>query len=131
MWKPLGRWFVPDVSPVGDEQKWYSIGIFLALALLTTGSVHPVSPALIYALLAATYHKLELDDDLQTSMCLSLEFIKEVDESQARIILPWMTIPPGQDWRDLPRGHRTELTIALAGLDLDVSLLLTNPNSHI
>jgi hypothetical protein len=129
MWKVLGRWYVPEVSPVGDEQRWYNIGIFLALALLTTGSVHPVSPALIYALLVQTFYKPELDDT-QTMMQLSLGFIAEVDESQAKIVLPWMIIPPGQDLSNLPEGHRTNLMYALGGLGLDVSLLLTEPSKR-
>jgi len=127
MWKVLGCWYGPDVSPVGDEERWYNIGIFLALALLTTGSVHPVSPALIYALLVETFHKPE-PDNTQTMMHLSLEFIKEVDASRADIILPWMIIPPGQDFSDLPEGHRTDLMYALGGLGLDVSLSLTEPS---
>ena len=125
MWKLLGGWYVPDVSPVCDEQRWESIGSLLALALLTIGSIQPVSPALIYALLVTTFHTPKLADP-QMMMHLSLEYIKEIDELQADVILPWMVLPPGQNWKDLPAAHRTELLLTLTGLGVDVSLSLTS-----
>ena len=104
MWKLHGSWFVPDVSPVCDEERWYSIGTLLAIALLTNGSIHPVSPVLIYTLMVASFRKPRLTD-IQTTMNFSLNYIRELDELQSRVVLPWMVVPPGQDWRDLPAGH--------------------------
>jgi len=127
MWWLHGSWFVPDVFPVCNESKWYSAGKLLAVTLLTNGSVHPVSPVLIYALLVATFHSPTLTD-LQTMMNFSLNYIKEVDELQSKVVLPWMVVPPGQDWRDLPPGHRAELLELITGLGFDVSLLWTDAN---
>ena len=129
MWKLHGSWFVPDVSPVCDEERWYSIGTLLAIALLTNGSVHPVSPVLIYALLVASFHKPRLTD-IQTTMNFSLNYIRELDELQSRVVLPWMVVPPSQDWRDLPAGHRAELLEIITGLGVDVNLSYTSTNGR-
>jgi hypothetical protein len=119
MWKLVGSWYVPDPSPVFDRQKWFGFGTLLALALLTEGSISPVSPVLIYMLLARLR---KLVDPLDT-MHLSLNFIKEVDELQAQVLLPWMIVPSGQDWRNLPFAHRAQLLNMISGLEIDVSYL--------
>ena len=93
MWKLVGNWYVPDWSPVYNKQKWFGFGKFLALALITMGSTNQVSPILIYVLLA---HSQGVADPLD-AMHLSLKFIKEIDEVQALVLLPWMTIAQGQD----------------------------------
>ena len=122
MWKLLGSWFVPDPSPVCDKSKWFSFGTLLALALLTNNSVYPVSPILIYVLLVGVHKPV----DFFTAMRLSLNYIKEVDELQAAVILPWMIIQPRQDWRELPGIHNTKVFYMLSGLEIDVSSRPTN-----
>ena len=59
-------------------------------------------------------------------MHLSLSFIKEIDELQAKVLLPWMVVAPGQDWRWLPSIHQTQLLHIISGLEVDVSGLFTN-----
>ena len=56
------------------------------------------------------------------AMHLSLKFIKEIDEVRALVLLPWMTIARGQDWRQLPNPRRTQLLQMITGLEIDVSL---------
>ena len=118
MWKLVGSWYVPDPSPVCNKQKWFGFGKFLALALITMGSTNPVSPILIYVLLVCSQ---EVADPLD-AMHLSLKFIKEIDEVQALVLLPWMIIARGQDWRRLPNPRRTQLLQMITGLEIDVSL---------
>ena len=118
MWKLVGSWYVPDPFPVCNKQKWFGFGKFLVLALITTGATNPVSPVLIYVLLA---HSQGVADPLD-AMHLSLKFIKEIDEVQALVLLPWMTIARGQDWRQLPNPRRTQLLQMITGLEIDVSL---------
>lgn len=124
MWKLVGSWYVPDPSPVCDRQRWFGFGKLLALALLTEGSISPVSPILIYQLLLRlpllNDPSAMLPDPLHV-MHLSLKFIKEVDQLQAEVLLPWMIIAPGQDWRQLPDNHRTQLLYMITGLEIDVS----------
>ena len=63
----------------------------------------PSIPVLIYVLLARSQGIADPRD----AMHLSLKFIKEIDEVQALVLLPWMTITRGQDWRQLPNPRRT------------------------
>jgi len=118
MWKLVGSWYVPDPSPVCDKQRWFAFGTLLALALLTEGSIGPVSPILIYVLLA---HLRKPANPLDT-MHLSLSFINQIDGLRAQILLPWMVIPPGQDWRQL---HNTHLLHTITDLEIDVSYSFT------
>jgi len=122
MWKLLGSWFVPDPSPVCDKPKWFSFGMLLALALLTNKSPYPVSPVLIYVLLVGIHRPA----DFPVAMRLSLNYIKEVDELQAAVILPWMIIQPRQDWRTLPSAHKAKVFNMLNGLEIDVRSWPTN-----
>ena len=101
MWKLVSSWYVPDPSPVCNRQKWFGFGKLLALALLTEGNISPVSPILIYILLAHLQKPINVLDVIQ----LSLSFIKEIDELQAKVLLPWMVVALGQDWRRLPSIH--------------------------
>jgi hypothetical protein len=36
-------------------------------------------------------------------------------------LLPWMIVLPGQDWRDLPTGHRTLVQDLIVDLGIEVS----------
>ena len=122
MWKLVSSWYVPDPSPICDGQKWFGFGKLLALALLTEGNVSPVSPILIYILLA----HLQKPIDVLDAMHLSLSFIKEINELQAKVLLPWMVVAPDQDWRQLPSIHQTQLLHTISGLEVDVRGLFTN-----
>jgi hypothetical protein len=55
-------------------------------------------------------------------MDLSLGFLEKIEISKAKVLLPWMVIPPGQDWRILPEGHLEELWILMDGLGINVSI---------
>jgi hypothetical protein len=113
----MGDTMVPDTSPVTNNKYWRVTGVLLALALLAGENLHPVSPAIIYALLSNVHQHSEAT----ASMHLSLSFIEQLEGSKAITLLPWMIIPPGQDWKDLPIGHRSQLIQLLTNLDLDVS----------
>ena len=93
------------------------MGGLLALTLLSGESLHPVSPVLIYALLSNVHEQ----SDPSAPMDLSLSLIHQLQSSKVDALLPWMIIPPGQDWRSLPTGHRTLLWDNIAGLGLEVS----------
>lgn len=110
---------VPGDSPVTDRAYWKTAGMLIALILLTGDSVSPVSPAIIYALLSNVRER----EDQCAPMNLSLRFISQlqVSDSKARILLPWMIIPPGTDWTELPHGHRIQIRDLFAGFGLEVS----------
>lgn len=116
-WNEMGDTMVPDASPVTDRRYWQVAGGLLALVVLAGDSPHPVSPAVVYALLA-NVHQLS---DPTVPMDLSLGFISQLESSKAAALLPWMIIPPGEDWRTLPQGHRNLLRDLVVGLGLDVS----------
>jgi hypothetical protein len=122
-WKMIGRWYVPDLSPVCDWKKWFVFGTLLATALLAVGTVYPISLVIIHILL---WH-LWSSGDPYAIMDLSLQSIKEIDEERAKVALPWMIIPPGQDWRQLPHNHRVQLLYMISGLEIDVSLRPHSP----
>lgn len=116
-WNEMGDTMVPDASPVTDRRYWQVAGGLLALVLLAGDSPHPVSPAVIYALLSNVHEQSEPT----AAMGLSLGFISQLESSKAATLLPWMIIPPGEDWKTLPQGHRTLLRDLVVGLGLDVS----------
>lgn len=109
--------FVPDDSPVVDHAYWRVAGTLIALALLCGDGIHPISPAVAYALLS----NVEERPDPRAPMELSLCLIDGLQKSKARILLPWMIIPPGQDWRALPMGHQTLVRDLISGLGIEVS----------
>jgi hypothetical protein len=113
----MGDTMVPDMSPVTNNKYWRVTGALLALALLAGENLHPVSPVVIYALLSNVHQRSEVI----TSMDLSLSFIQQLEDSKANTLLPWMIIPPGDDWKSLPIGHRNQLLEVITNLDLDVS----------
>jgi len=113
----MGDTMVPDSPFVTDKKRWRVTGALLALALLSGGGIHPVSPLVAYALLS----NIHSHSDPTISMDLSLSFIRELCSSEADILLPWMIIPPGQDWKGLPAGHRHSLLQVLTNLDINVS----------
>ena len=116
-WKEMGDVMVPDSSPVTNSSYWHQMGILLALALLAGENVHPISPVVTYALLSNTHPR----SDAMATMHLSLQLINEFDRSKAVMLLPWMIIPSGQDWKSLPDGHRNLLQQVITNLDIDVS----------
>jgi hypothetical protein len=116
-WSKMGDIMIPDSSPVADPGYWKVAGGLLALALLIGESPAPVSPAVIYALLS----NVREQNNPSAQMDMSLGFIHELQSSKAGDLLPWMIIPPGQNWRDLPEGHRNLLRELFVGLGLDVS----------
>jgi hypothetical protein len=116
-WKVIDSAMVPDDSPVADRAYWKVAGALIALALLSGDGVHPVSPAVVYALLS----NVEERSDPRAPMDLSLNFISQLQKSKARILLPWMIIVPGQDWRDLPTGHRSLVQDLVVDLGIEVS----------
>lgn len=116
-WKAMDDVVVPDDSPVADRAYWQVAGTLIALALLGGDGIHPVSPAVVYALLS----NVEERSDPRAPMDLSLEFIDGLQKSKASILLPWMIIPPGQDWRALPTGHQTLVRDLINGLGIEVS----------
>jgi hypothetical protein len=116
-WKEMGDTMVPDMSPVTNNRYWRVTGTLLALALLAGENLHPISPVVVYALLSNVHERSEVT----TSMDLSLGFIEQLEYSKAITLLPWMIIPPGQDWKSLPFGHRSQLIQVITNLDLDVS----------
>jgi hypothetical protein len=116
-WKEMGDTVVPDLSLVTDEKYWRITGALLALALLAGENLHPISPAVIYALLSDA----NLGSDPIASMDLSLSLIRLLDSSKADTLLPWMIIPPGQNLKDLSDGHRNLLVQVMTNLDIDVS----------
>ena len=108
---------VPENSPVTDAKYWKVTGVLLALVLLSGENLHPVSPIFAYALLANVDRNAA---EASTSMDLSLHFIKQLRSSMANTLLPWMIIPPRQDWRALPPSHQTQLLQVITNLDIDV-----------
>jgi hypothetical protein len=116
-WKETGDFMVPDTSPVTKAKYWHVMGGLLALALLTGDSLHPISPAVIYALLS----NIPVLSDPRAPMHMSLSFIHQLSKSKARDLLPWMVLPPGQDWQNLPSAHRTLLRELITNLGIDVS----------
>ncbi|KAF9785059.1 hypothetical protein BJ322DRAFT_1020665 [Thelephora terrestris] len=119
-WKVIDSTMVPDDSPVADRAYWKVSGALIALALLSGDGVHPVSPAVIYALLS----NVEERSDPRAPMDLSLSFINQLQKSKARILLPWMIILPGQDWRDLPTGHRTLVQDLIVDLGIEIVIAI-------
>lgn len=115
-WTEAGDAMFPNQSPVTDNKYWQVAGGLLALTLLAGENTHPVSPAVIYALLSNVHEK----PNPNASMDLSLSFIKQLRCSKIQALIPWMIIPPDQDWRDLPDGHRAALLANLAGLEVEV-----------
>ena len=113
----MGDTMVPDMSPVTNNKYWRVTGALLALALLAGENLHPVSPVVIYALLSNVHQRSEVI----TLMDLSLSFIQQLEDSKANTLLPWMIIPPGDDRKSLPIGHRNQLLEVITNLDLDVS----------
>lgn len=112
----MGDTMVPETSPVTDAKYWRTTGALLALALLSGENLHPVSPVVVYALLANVHKRPEA----VASMDLSLSFIEQLEGSKATTLLPWMIIPPRKDWRELPPGHRAQLFQIVMGFDIDV-----------
>ena len=108
---------VPDLSPVVSRKYWRVVGVLLALTLRMGESVTPVSPAVIYALLSNVQDR----SDPMAPMDLSLELIRSLQGSQAGIVLPWMIVAPGQDWKTLQDSHRDLLRQMITDLDIDVS----------
>jgi len=113
----MGDTVVPDMSPVTDNRYWRITGALLALSLLAGENLHPISPIVIYALLSNVHPH----PNARAPMDLSLSFVRQLQSSKADSLLPWMIIPPGQDWRSLPDGHRNLLREFITNLDLDVS----------
>lgn len=113
----MGDTLVPDLSHVTDNKYWRITGHLLALALLAGESLHPISPAVVYALLS----KVAPHPDSVIPMHLSLALVQELCGSKADDLIPWMIIPPDQDWRTLPDGHRARLLEVLTNLDINVS----------
>jgi hypothetical protein len=118
-WKVMGDTMVPYASLVIQDRYWKPMGGLLALALLIGENLHPVSPVVIYALLCNVHPR----SDPRAPMHLSLGFIEELVPSKANDLIPWMIIPPHQDWRLLPEGHRAKVLELATGLDVDVSRL--------
>jgi len=116
-WEVMGDAMIPCKSPVIEDGYWKPMGGLIALALLIGESLHPVAPAVVYALLS---NVLPLSDP-RAPMHLSLEALAEFSPSVANNLIPWMIIPSGQDWRTLPAGHRTKVLELAAGLDVNVS----------
>ena len=116
-WNNTGDFMVPDTSPITDRRYWEVAGGLLAVALLAGESLHPVSPALIYALLS----NVQGQSEPSAAMHMSLGFIQQLQSSKATDLLPWMIIPPRQDWKILPEGHRTLLLDLVTNLDMGVS----------
>ena len=108
---------VPNMSLVTNNKYWKVTGAFLALGLLAGESLHPIAPAVVYALLSNVHQ----DSDPISSMNLSLEFIRQLDDLKAKALIPWMIIPPEQDWKSLPVAHRAMLRDLTANLGLEVS----------
>lgn len=117
-WNEMGDTVIPSISPVTDSSYWQAAGALLALSLLAGENICPVSPVVIYALLC----NVHVRRDPRASMDLSLGFLEKIEISKAKVLLPWMVIPPGQDWRTLPEGHIEELRILMDGLGIDVSI---------
>ena len=113
----MGDVMVPNMSLVTDNKYWKVTGAFLALSLLAGESLHPIAPAVVYALLSNVHQ----DSDPISSMNLSLGFIQQLDDLKAKALIPWMIIPPGQDWKSLPVTHRAMLRDLTANLGLEVS----------
>lgn len=109
---------IPDSSPVTDERYWHTAGVLLALVLLAGEDPHPVSPVVIYTLLASVHTP---PNSMLATMDLSLGLIRELDEPKVATLLPWMIIPEGQDWKSLPTGHHVLLRDTITFLGLDVS----------
>lgn len=118
-WKNIDNTMVPGDSPVTNSAYWKTAGMLIALVLLEGDSAYPVSPTVIYALLS----NVREQSDRCAPMNLSLRFISQLQDSDsmARILLPWMIIPPGTDWTTLPEDHRIQIRDLLAGLGLEVS----------
>ena len=112
----MGDAMVPVMSLVTDNKYWKVTGALLALGLLAGESLHPISPAVIYTLLS----NIHQNSDPITSMNLSLGFIQKLDGLKAKALIPWMIIPPGQDWKSLPAAHRVMLRDLTANLGLEV-----------
>ena len=104
------------MSLVTDKKYWKVTGVLLALGLLAGESLHPISPAVIYALLSNVHQ----DSDPINSMNLSLGFVQQLDDLKAKALIPWMIIPPGKDWKCLPAAHRAMLRDLTANLGLEV-----------
>ena len=51
-WNEMGDTMIPDTSPVTNRGYWKVAGGLLALALLAGDNLHPVYPAVTYALLS-------------------------------------------------------------------------------
>jgi hypothetical protein len=115
-WQLIGDAMSPALSLVATRSYWWTAGTLLALVVLMEESVHPVSPAIIYALLSNVHG----EEHPENSMNLSLRFIRELQESKAEILLPWMMIPPNTDWRNLKPGHNNEIQSLLCNLGLPV-----------
>jgi hypothetical protein len=113
----MGDTMVPASSPVTDGRYWHKMGALLALALLVGENPHPISPVVIYALLSNTNSR----PDVMAVMDLNLGLIRQLHSSKADTLLPWMVIPPDQDWKCLPDGHRNLLLEVITNLDIDVS----------
>jgi hypothetical protein len=116
-WREMGDVLVPNLSPVTDAEYWRVAGALLAVVLLSGGNLHPVSPAVIYALLSNVHRRADPSD----VMHVSLSFIRDIQSSKVQSVLPWMIIPPRKDWRTLPDGHRTLVRDVMTGLDLEVN----------
>jgi hypothetical protein len=116
-WREMGDTMVPCASPVTDGKYWKTMGGLLALALLIEENPHPVAPVVIYALLCNVHAR----SDPRAVMHMSLRLIEELTPSKAKDLIPWMIVPPGQDWRSLPEGHRAKLLELVTWLGIDVS----------
>jgi len=75
-----------DTSPVTNNKYWRVTGALFTLALLAGENLHPISPAVIYALLSNVHQCSEVI----TSMHLSLCFIQQLEGSKANTLLPWV-----------------------------------------
>ena len=111
-WIEMGGMLIPKTSPVVDQVYWRVAGGLLALVLLAGKSLHPISLVVIYALLSNVQERTNPG----LVMDMSLGLIQQLQSSKASILLPWIIIPPGQDWRTLPEGHRTLIYNLVVGL---------------
>lgn len=112
----MGDVMVPGTYLVTDHKYWKVTGALLALGLLAGELLHPISPAVIYALLS----NIPQGSDPISAMNLSLGFVQQLDDLKAKALIPWMVIPPGQEWKSLPAAHRAMLRDLTANLGLEV-----------
>jgi hypothetical protein len=106
--------FTPSLS-TECQTRWKTAGTFILLHLLTLGNrPEPITPFLLYLLLASASHKG--DQTLHSHTLLSLEALYQLDPGTAESLRPWMVLKETDQLSGFPSGQIPPLLTSVQNL---------------